>query len=133
VIETTVHDVADIKRAIEGFAREANGGLLVLPDVTTVSHRRTTISLAAHHRLPAIYPTDYFTKEGGLISYGADYLDLYRKSASYVDRVLRGAKTVDLPVQGPTKFQLAINLRTAKTLGLTIPPALLSQADQVVD
>jgi putative ABC transport system substrate-binding protein len=133
VIETVVHDVTDIKRAIERFGREPNGGLVVLPDVTTVRHRRTTMSLAAHHRLPAIYPTDYFTKEGGLISYGADYLDLYRKSASYVDRILRGAKPAELPVQGPTKFQLAINLGTAKALGLTVPPALLLRADQVVE
>ena len=131
VIETAVHDAADIKRAIEGFVREPNGGLIVLPDVTTINHRRTTISLAAHHRLPAIYPTDYFTKDGGLISYGADYLDLYRKSASYVDRILRGAKPIDLPVQGPIKFQLTINLKTAKALGLTIPPAVLARADEV--
>jgi putative ABC transport system substrate-binding protein len=133
VIETAVHDAADIRRAIEGFAREPNGGLIVLPDVTNINHRRATISLAARHRLPAIYPTDYFTKDGGLISYGADYLDLYRKSASYVDRILRGAKPVELPVQGPIKFQLAINLRTAKALGLTIPPALLLQVDQVIE
>ena len=132
VIETAVHDAADIKRAIEGFVREPNGGLIVLPDVTTINHRRTTISLAAHHRLPAIYPTDYFTKDGGLISYGADYLDLYRKSASYVDRILRGAKPIDLPVQGPIKFQLTINLKTAKALGLTIPPAVLARADEVI-
>lgn len=132
VIETAVHDAVDIKRAIEGFVREPNGGLIVLPDVTTINHRRTTISLAAHHRLPAIYPTDYFTKDGGLISYGADYLDLYRKSASYVDRILRGAKPIDLPVQGPIKFQLTINLKTAKALGLTIPPAVLARADEVI-
>ncbi len=131
-IETAVHDAADIKRAIEGFVREPNGGLVVLPDVTTINHRRTTISLAANHRLPAIYPTDYFTKDGGLISYGADYLDLYRKSASYVDRILRGAKPIDLPVQGPIKFQLTVNLKTAKALGLTIPPAVLARADEVI-
>ena len=133
VMETAVHDAADIKRAIEGFVREPNGGLIVLPDVTTINHRRTTISLAAHHRLPAIYPTDYFTKDGGLISYGADYLDLYRKSASYVDRILRGAKPIDLPVQGPIKFQLTINLKAAKALGLTIPPAVLARADEVIE
>jgi putative tryptophan/tyrosine transport system substrate-binding protein len=132
VLETAVHDAADIKRAIEGFVREPNGGLIVLPDVTTINHRRTTISLAAHHRLPAIYPTDYFTKDGGLMSYGADYLDLYRKSASYVDRILRGAKPIDLPVQGPIKFQLTINLKTARALGLTIPPAVLARADEVI-
>ena len=133
MIETAVHDAADIKGAIEGFAREPNGGLIVLPDVTTINHRKTTISLAAHHRLPAIYPTNYFARDGGLISYGADYLDLYKKSASYVDRILRGAKPVELPVQGPIKFQLAINLRTAKALGLTIPPELRLQADQVIE
>ena len=133
VIETAVHDAADIKRAIEGFVREPNGGLIVLPDVTTINHRRTTISLAAHHRLPAIYPTDYFTKDGGLVSYGADYLDFYRKSASYVDRILRGAKPIDLPVQGPIKFQLTINLKAAKAIGLTIPPAVLARADEVIE
>jgi len=133
VIETAVHDAADIKRAIDAFTREPNGGLIVLPDVTNVNHRRGTISLAAHHRLPAIYPTDYFTKDGGLMSYGTDYLDLYRKAASYVDRILRGAKPNDLPVQGPIKFQLVINLKAAKALGLTIPPSLLQRADQVIE
>jgi putative ABC transport system substrate-binding protein len=133
VIATAVHDAADIKRAIEAFAREPNGGLIVLPDVTNVNHRRVTISLAAHHRLPAIYPTDYFAKDGGLISYGTDYLDLYRKAASYVDRILRGAKPNELPVQGPIKFQLVINLKTAKALGLTIPQSLLLRADQVIE
>jgi putative ABC transport system substrate-binding protein len=133
VIETAVHDAADIKRAIDAFTREPNGGLVVLPDVTNINHRRGTISLAAHHRLPAIYPTDYFTRDGGLISYGTDYLDLYRKAASYVDRILRGAKPNELPVQGPIKFQLVINLRTAKALGLTIPQSLLQRADQVIE
>jgi putative ABC transport system substrate-binding protein len=133
VIETAVHNAGDIKRAIEGFGREPNGGLVVLPDVTTINHRRATMSLVAHHRLPAIYPTNYFAREGGLIAYGADYLDLYRNSALYVDRILRGAKPADLPVQGPTKFQLAINLSTAKALGLTIPPTLLWQADEVIE
>jgi putative ABC transport system substrate-binding protein len=133
VIATVVHDAADIKRAIDAFTREPNGALIVLPDVTNVNHRRETISLAAHHRLPAIYPTDYFAKDGGLISYGADYLDLYRKAASYVDRILRGAKPNELPVQGPIKFQLVINLNTAKALGLTIPPSLLLQADQMIE
>ena len=128
-----MHDAADIKRAIDAFTREPNGGLIVLPDVTNVNHRRETISLAAHHRLPAIYPTDYFAKDGGLMSYGTDYLDLYRKAASYVDRILRGAKPSELPVQGPSKFQLVINLKTAKALGLTIPPSLLARADQVIE
>ncbi len=133
VIATVVHDAADIKRAIDAFTREPDGGLIVLPDVTTVNHRRETISLAAQHRLPAIYPTDYFAKNGGLISYGADYLDLYRKAASYVDRILRGATPSELAVQGPIKFQLVINSKAAKALGLTIPPSLLVQADHVIE
>jgi putative ABC transport system substrate-binding protein len=133
VIAAVVHDADDIKRSIDSFTRESNGGLIVLPDVTTVTHRRETISLAAHHRLPAIYPTDYFAKDGGLMSYGADYLDLYRKAASYVDRILRGAKPSELPVQGPIKFQLVINLKTAKAIGLTIPPSLLVQAERVIE
>ena len=133
VIATAVHDAADIKRAIEAFTRDPNGGLIVLPDVTNINHRRVTMSLAAHHRLPAIYPTDYFAKDGGLMSYGTDYLDLYRKAASYVDRILRGAKPNELPVQGPSKFQLVINLKTAKALGLTIPPSILARADQVIE
>jgi ABC-type uncharacterized transport system substrate-binding protein len=133
VIATVVHDAADIKRAIDALAREPNGGLIVLPDVTNINHRRETIALAAHHRLPAIYPTDYFAKDGGLMSYGTDYLDLYRKAAAYVDRILRGAKPSELPVQGPVKFQLVINRKTAKALGLTLPPALLLQADQVIE
>ena len=133
VIATVVHDAADIKRAIDAFTREPNGGLIVLPDVTNVNHRRETISLAAYHRLPAIYPTDYFARDGGLMSYGTDYLDLYRKAAAYVDRILRGAKPSELPVQGPTKFQLVINLKTAKALGLTIPPSLVVRADHVIE
>ncbi len=133
VIATAVHDAADIKRAIDAFARSPNGGLIVLPDVTTVNHRRVTISLAARHRLPAIYPTDYFAKEGGLISYGIEYLDLYRKAAAYVDRILRGAKPSELPVQGPTKFQLVVNLKTARALGVTIPQSILLRADQMIE
>ena len=133
MIATVVHDVADIKGVIDAFAREPNGGLIVLPDVTNINHRRETIALATHHRLPAIYPTDYFAKDGGLMSYGTDYLDLYRKAATYVDRILRGAKPSELPVQGPTKFQLVINLKTAKALGLTIPPSLVVRADHVIE
>ncbi len=132
-IATAVHDAADIKRAIDAFTRDPNGGLIVLPDVTTINHRRVTISLAAHHRLPAIYPTDYFAKDGGLISYGIDYLDLYRNAASYVDRILRGAKPNELPVQGPIKFQLVVNLKTARALGVTIPQSILLLADQIIE
>jgi putative ABC transport system substrate-binding protein len=101
--------------------------------VTTVTHRKVTISLAARHHIPAIYPTDYFVNEGGLVSYGADYLELYRQAASYVDRILRGARPSDLPFQEPSKFQLAVNLETARTIGLTIPQSVLVLADRVVE
>jgi putative ABC transport system substrate-binding protein len=132
VIATTVHGPADIERAFDGFTREPNGGLLVLPDVTTVTHRKVTILLAARHRLPAMYPTDYFVNEGGLISYGADYRELYRQAASYVDRILRGSRPSELPVQEPSKFQLGVNLKTASTLGVTIPQSVLVLADLVI-
>jgi len=132
-IATVVHDAADIERAIDAFTREPNGGLIVLPDVTNVSHRRVTISLVAHHRLPAIYPNGYFAKDGGLISYGVDVLNLYRQAASYVDRILRGAKPNELPVQAPTRFELVVNLKAAKALGLKIAPSLLQRADQVIE
>jgi putative tryptophan/tyrosine transport system substrate-binding protein len=133
VIAATVHGPADIERALSALTREPNGGLLVLPDVTTVTHRKATISLAARHRLPAIYPTDYFANEGGLISYGADYLELYRQAASFVDRILRGSRPSELPVQEPSKFQLVVNLKTATTLGLTIPQSVLLLADRVIE
>jgi len=133
VIATVVHDAADIERALDAFTREPNGGLIMLPDVTTIRHRRVTISLAAHHRLPAIYPNGYFAKEGGLIAYGVDFLDLYRQAASYVDRILRGAKPNELPVQAPIKFQLVVNLKTARSLGVTIPQSLLLRADEVIE
>jgi ABC-type uncharacterized transport system substrate-binding protein len=109
VIAATVHGPADIECAFSALTREPNGGLLVLPDVATVTHRKATISLAARHRLPAIYPTDYFANDG-LISYGADYLEPYRQAASYVDRILRGSRPSELPVQEPSKFQLVVNL-----------------------
>jgi putative ABC transport system substrate-binding protein len=133
VIATTVHGAADIERAFDAFTREPNGGLLVLPDVTTVTHRRVTISLAARHRLPAIYPTGYFVSEGGLMAYGVDYLELYRQAAAYVDRILRGSKPSELPVQEPRKFELVVNLKTARTLGLTIPQSILVGADRVIE
>ena len=132
-IATPVHDAADIKRAIDAFTREPNGGLLVLPDITNGTHRGVTISLAARRRLPAIYPSGYFASDGGLISYGIDYLDLYRQAASYVDRILRGARPSELPVQEPSKFELVVNLKTARALGLTIPQGILLRADRVIE
>ena len=133
VIAITVQDAPDIERAIDTFTREQNGGLILLPDVTTITHRRVIISLAARHRLPTIYPNGYFAKEGGLIAYGVEFLDLYRRAASYVNRILRGANPNELPVQAPSKFELVINVKTARALGLTVPQPLLIQADQVIE
>jgi putative ABC transport system substrate-binding protein len=116
-----VRDGAEIEHAVEDFAQQSNGGLIVLADPITNVHRKLIISLAARHRLPAIYSYRYFVTDGGLISYGIDPADSYRQAASYVDRILKGDKPGDLPVQQPTKFELVINLKTAKTLGLTIP------------
>jgi len=132
-IAREVHDEADIESAINSLAREPGGGLIVMPDTFNMVHRQTTISLAARHRLPAIYYFPLFAKEGGLISYGPDEIDMFRRSAGYVDRILKGAKAADLPVQQPTAFRLAINLKTAKSLGLTVPDKLLVAADEVIE
>jgi putative ABC transport system substrate-binding protein len=126
-------NAAEIERALGDFAREPKGGLLVLPDISTNLHRDLICALAARHRLPAIYPFRRFITSGGLAYYGADTKDMHRKLAEYVDRILKGAKPADLPVQTPTKFELIINLKTAKALGLTIPPALLTSADEVIE
>ena len=127
------NDIADVERAIESFARVPNGGLLVVPDATIIAHRDLFISLAARYRLPAVYPWRYFVAAGALMSYGIDNIDVLQKAAAYVDRILRGAKPVDLPVQAPTKYETAVNLKTAKALGLTIPPTLLATADEVIE
>jgi putative ABC transport system substrate-binding protein len=132
-IATPVHGSAEIERKIEAFAREQNGGLLVQPDVTTHSNRTLIISLAAKHRLPAVYTFPFYVIEGGLASYGVDDVDLHRRAADYVDRILRGEKPGDLAVQGPVKFGLSINLKTAKALGLTVPSSLLARADEVIE
>jgi putative tryptophan/tyrosine transport system substrate-binding protein len=128
-----VRDAAEIERAIDQFAREPSGGLIVLPSGLTIVHRGLVIALAARYRLPAIYQYRQFVTDGGLISYGNDLTDQYRQAASYVDRILRGEKPGDLPVQQPTKFELIINLKTAKTLGLDIPPSVLARADEVIE
>jgi putative ABC transport system substrate-binding protein len=128
-----VRDAAEIERAIDQFAREPSGGLIVLPSGLTIVHRGLVIALAARYRLPAIYQYRQFVTDGGLISYGNDLTDQYRQAASYVDRILRGEKPGDLPVQQPTKFELIINLKTAKTLGLEIPPSVLARADEVIE
>jgi putative ABC transport system substrate-binding protein len=127
-----VRDAGEIERAVAAFARAPNGGLVVTNGAAAVLHRELIISLAARHRLPAVYPRRSYVASGGLISYGSDLIDQYRRAASYVDRILKGEKPADLPVQVPTKYELVINLKTAKALGLTIPETLLATADEVI-
>ena len=128
-----VRDPAQMSNAIALFAREPNGALLLAPDVFFASHRGLISSLAAQHQLPAIYPYRYFATSGGLMSYGTDLLDLERRAAGYVSRILKGERPADLPVQAPVKFELVINLKAAKGLGLDIPPELLARADEVIE
>jgi putative ABC transport system substrate-binding protein len=128
-----VRDPAEIERAVAIFAHTPNGGLIVTASALAVVHRELIVALAAQHRLPAVYPARYYAAAGGLISYGPDLLDQYRHAAGYVDRILKGEKPAVLPVQAPTKYELVINLRTAKVLGLTMPTALLSTADEVIE
>jgi putative ABC transport system substrate-binding protein len=130
---TGVHDGAEIERAITTFAAEPNGGLIVTPSAITGVNRELIITLAARYRLPAVYPFRIFTAAGGLISYGIVGNEHWRQGAIYVDRILRGAKPADLPVQQASKFELVINLKTAKTLGLTVPQSLLARADEVIE
>jgi putative tryptophan/tyrosine transport system substrate-binding protein len=127
-----VRDAAEIERAINAFALGPNGGLIVVSNPLGAVHRKLIITLAARHRLPAVYPFRYFVTDGGLISYGPDLPDEFRLAAGYVDRILKGERPADLPVQRATKFELVINLKTAKALGLTIPETLLATADEVV-
>jgi putative ABC transport system substrate-binding protein len=131
--QVDVNDGPDIGRAIDAFAHGSNGALMVLPGPSTFVYRKAIISAAAGGRLPAIYPFRSFSDDGGLASYGANEVDVFRRAASYVDRILRGENAGDLPVQEPTKFDLVINLKTAKALGLTIPPTLLARADEVIE
>jgi len=126
-------DAGEIERDIAAFARAPNGGLIVTASPGASAHSELIIMLAARHRLPAVYPFHTFVTSGGLISYGPDTTEQYRRAAGYVDRILKGQKAVDLPVQAPTKYELAINLKTAKALGLTVPPSLLARADQVIE
>jgi putative ABC transport system substrate-binding protein len=128
-----VRDAPEIERAVTAFARGPNGGLIVLGGPLAQLHRELIITLAARHRLPAVYFDRYFVDTGGLISYGADQLDQFRRAAAYVDRILKGEKPADLPVQAPTKYELVINLKTAKALGLDVPPSLLARADELIE
>ena len=128
-----VRDAGEIERAVMAFARSSNGGLIVTASTLASRHRDLIIALAAGHRLPAVYPFRYFATAGGLISYGPDSIDAYRRAAGYVDRILKGEKPADLPVQAPTKYELVINLKTAKALGLAVPQSLLARADEVIE
>jgi len=127
------HNTAEIERAVSDFAREPNGGLIATASASGITQRQLIVSLAARHRLPAVYFTRDNVSAGGLISYGADFTDLYRRAAGYVDRILKGEKPADMPVQAPTKYDLVINLKTAKALGITMPPSLLARADEVIE
>jgi putative tryptophan/tyrosine transport system substrate-binding protein len=128
-----VRNAGEIERAVTAFARSSNGGLIVTASALAVLHRQLIIALAARHKLPAVYYRRYFVTSGGLISYGYDVVEQFRGAAGYVDRILKGATPADLPVQAPTKYELVINLKTAKALGLEVPPTLLARADEVIE
>jgi putative ABC transport system substrate-binding protein len=129
----SLRDAGEIERAVAAFARASNGGLIVATGGFAQLHRGLIITLAARHKLPAVYYERFFVAGGGLLSYGADYVDQYRRAAGYVDRILKGEKVADLPVQAPTKYELVINLKTARALGLEVPPTLLARADEVIE
>ena len=132
-IAARVNDISVLESVVAALAREANGGLIAMPDTFLIRHRAEVISLAARYRLPAVYPYRFFTEAGGLLSYGNIVVDNYRRAASYVDRILKGAKPSELPVQAPVKFEMTINIKTAKALGLDVPSFLQQRADEVVD
>jgi putative tryptophan/tyrosine transport system substrate-binding protein len=132
IVPIPINGAGDVERSVATFAR-ANGGLLIVPDLVNIGNRDLIIGAAARHRLPAVYPWRYFVTAGGLMSYGIDDVDLLRDAAFYVDRILRGANAADLPVQAPTKYETVVNLKTAKALGLNVPPSLLVRADEVIE
>ena len=134
VTALNMRDAGDIERAVAAFARSPNGGLIATSGGGTATfHRNLIVRLAAQHKLPGVYFERVFAAAGGLISSGPDYVDQYRRAATYVDRILTGEKAADLPVQAPTKYELVLNLKTAKALGLTVPPTLLARADEVIE
>jgi putative tryptophan/tyrosine transport system substrate-binding protein len=133
VSPVNVHEAGEIERTVAAFARSPNGGLVVTSSALVVRHRELIVRLAASHKLPAVYYRRLFVDDGGLLSYGYDLLDQFRRAATYVDRILKGEKPADLPVQAPTKYELLINLKAAKTLGLDVPPMLLARADEVIE
>jgi putative ABC transport system substrate-binding protein len=132
-ITAPVHSDVEIETAITTLAREPGGGLVVMPGVFTVAHRASIISAAARNNVPTVYPLSEAARDGGLLSYGDDRVDIFRRAATYVDRILRGEKPGDLPVQFPTKFEMVLNLKTAKALGLAVPPSILLRADEVIE
>ena len=133
VIPVNVRDAGEIEHAVAAFARAPNGGLIVAGSGLASRHRDLIITLAARHKLPAVYYERFFVSAGGMVSYGPDFVDQFRRAADYVDRILKGEKAADLPVQAPTKYELTINLKTAKALGLDIPPSVLARADEVIE
>jgi putative ABC transport system substrate-binding protein len=133
VTPVSLRDAGEIDRAITAFARADNSGLILTSSSLANHHRELIITLAARHKLPAVYSNRVFVIGGGLVSYGADFIDLHRRAAAYVDRILKGEKPADLPVQAPTKYDLVVNLKTAKALGLTVPPSVLARADEVIE
>jgi putative ABC transport system substrate-binding protein len=132
-VPVNLRDTSEIERTVADFARSPNGGLIVTGSALATTHRDLIIDLATRYKLPAVYYEHLFVRSGGLISYGPDLADQYRRSAGYVDLILKGAKPADLPVQAPTKFKLVLNLKTAKALGLSVPATLLAQADEVIE
>jgi len=133
IVDMPVHGDGDIEAATAAFAQEPGGGLIAIPDAFTIVRRDMIIALAARHHLPALYPTPSFTRSGGLMAYATDIRDSIQRAAGYIDRILRGSKAADLPVQGPAKFELSINLKTAKALGLDLSPMLIARADEVIE
>jgi putative tryptophan/tyrosine transport system substrate-binding protein len=133
VSSINVRDAGEIERAVARFANSPNGGLILTASALSASHAELVVALAARHKLPTVYYRRRFATLGGLISYGYDAVTKFRGAAGYVDRILKGEKPADLPVQAPTKYELVINLRTAKALGITVPPTLLSRADEVIE
>jgi ABC-type uncharacterized transport system substrate-binding protein len=128
-----VRDAGEIERAVTAFARESNGGLIVTGSAFGIVHRKLITTLAARHKLPAVYSSRFYVTAGGLISYGPDTIDPFRRAAGYVDRIFKGEKPADLPVQAPTKYELVVNLKTAKALGLDVPATVLARADEVIE
>jgi putative ABC transport system substrate-binding protein len=133
LVSAGVNDAGEIESAIDAFAKSTNGGLIVLPTPVTNIHRKLIFATAARHRLPAVYPFRFHAADGGLVSYGFDSVDPFRRAAGYASRILKGEKPADLPVQAPVKYELVINLKTAKALGLDVPPTLLARADEVIE